>query len=120
MVGVIGPATLSIGWLEFTHAFRKDTYYVRPELLLIDEFGHQPFDQENTNDVFRVVSQRHKEGATVITANTGFSKWKTFFPSEAHAAAAVDRLVDDATILRFTGRSFRTPREIVGAELDTD
>lgn len=56
----------------------------------------------------------------MITANTGFSKWNTLFPSELHAAAAVDRLVDDATILRFTGRSFRQPREIVGAELGTD
>lgn len=101
----------------FRRTLRK---YVKPDVLLIDEFGHQPFDQQGTNYLFRIVSQRHKHGATVLTANTGFSKWKSFFPSETHAAAAVDRLVDDATILRFTGRSFRQPREIVGAELDSD
>jgi hypothetical protein len=32
--------------------------------------------------------------------------------------ATVDRLVDDATILRFTGTSFRNPSEVVGAPLD--
>jgi len=34
--------------------------------------------------------------------------------------ATVDRLVDDATILRFTGKSGRDPREIVGAPLDNE
>jgi hypothetical protein len=57
-------------------------------------------------------------GTIVLTANTGFSRWKALFPSEAVAVATVDRLVDGASILRFTGKSFRTPREIVGAPLD--
>jgi len=32
--------------------------------------------------------------------------------------ATVDRLVDRATILRFTGKSYRQPKEISGAPLD--
>jgi hypothetical protein len=32
--------------------------------------------------------------------------------------ATVDRLVDRATILRFTGKSSRQPREICGAPLE--
>jgi len=52
--------------------------------------------------------------------NTGFSKWRSLFPSEATAVATVDRLVDSATILRFTGKSFRQPREIIGAPLEDD
>ena len=47
----------------------------------------------------RVVSARHQNGSIVLTANTGFRRWKNFFPSEATAVATVDRLVDDATIL---------------------
>lgn len=39
-------------------------------------------------------------------------------PSEPQAVAIVDRLVDDATILRFSGRPFRTPRDVQGATLD--
>jgi len=54
----------------------------------------------------------------VITANTGFSKWKALFPSEETAVATVDRLVDRATILRFTGKSLRDPLVITGAPLD--
>ena len=101
----------------FKRAFRR---YLKPALLLIDEFGYEPFTSEATNYLFRLVSARHRAGSIVLTANTGFAKWKSLFPSEATAVATVDRLVDGATILRFTGRSFRQPRDIVGASLDDD
>jgi DNA replication protein DnaC len=101
----------------FKRALRR---YVKPSLLVLDEFGYQPFSNQATSDLFRVVSARHRQASIVLTANTGFSRWKRFFPSEAMAVATVDRLVDDATILRFTGKSCRDPREIVGAPLDDE
>ena len=101
----------------FKRAFRR---YVKPQLLLVDEFGYEPFTSEATNYLFRLVSARHRQGSIVLTANTGFSKWRTLFPSEATAVATVDRLVDCATILRFTGKSFRQPHQIVGAPLEND
>jgi len=91
---------------------------VKPDVLLLDEFGYQAFDAAATNSLFRVVATRHGQGSIVLTANTGFSKWKNLFPSEATAIATVDRLADRATILRFTGKSMRDPREIHGAPLD--
>ena len=101
----------------FKRAFRR---YVKPDVLLVAEFGYEPFTSEATNYLFRLVSARHKQGSIILTANTGFSKWKSLFPSEATAVATVDRLVDSATILRFTGKSFRQPRNIVGAPLEDD
>ncbi len=101
----------------FKRAFRR---YVKPAILLVDEFGYEPFTSEATNYLFRLVSARHRQGSIVLTANTGFSKWRSLFPSEATAVATVDRLVDSATILRFTGKSFRQPRDIVGAPLEDD
>jgi len=101
----------------FKRAFRR---FVKPEFLLIDEFGYEPFNSEATNYLFRLVSARHRQGSIVLTANTGFSKWRSLFPSEATAVATVDRLVDAATILRFTGKSFRQPQNIVGAPLEDD
>ena len=101
----------------FKRAFRR---YVKPRLLVIDEFGYEAFSPEATNYLFRLVSARYRQGSIVLTANVGFSKWKNLFPSEATAVATVDRLVDRATILRFTGKSFRQPRDIVGAPLEND
>ena len=101
----------------FIRAFRR---YLKPAVLLIDEFGYQPFDAEATDYLFRLVSARHRQGSIILTANTGFGNWKNLFPSEATAVATVDRLVDGATILRFSGTSFRRPHEIVGAPLEED
>ena len=92
--------------------------YTKPDVLLLDEFGYEPFTVRATNYLFRLVSQRHRKGSIILTANTGFTAWKKLFPSEANAVATTDRLVDDATILRFTGKSLRQPREIVGAPLE--
>lgn len=118
---------LAANMIEELHASHADgtfkrafSRYVKPQLLLIDEFGYEPFTSEATNYLFRLVSARHRQGSIVITANTGFSKWRSLFPSEATAVATVDRLVDNATILRFTGKSFRQPHTIVGAPLEDD
>lgn len=111
--------------LEDLHAAQADgstrrvlRRYVKPDVLLLDEFGYEPFDTQATNYLFRVVAARHGTGSIVLTANTGFTKWKSLFPSEAMAVATVDRLVDRATILRFTGKSFRAPKDVHGAPLD--
>lgn len=100
---------------SFQKALRR---YVKPAVLLLDEFAYEPFDSRATTYLWRVVAARHRQAATVLTANTGFTEWKNLFPSEAHAVATVDRLVDGATILRFAGKTCRAPKEIVGAPLD--
>ena len=100
---------------SFKRAMRR---YVKPAVLLLDEFGYEPFDSDATAYLFRLVSARHGQGSIVLTSNTGFSQWKNLFPSESQAMATVDRLVDRATILRFTGKTCRNPLEISGAPLD--
>jgi DNA replication protein DnaC len=101
----------------YKRAFRR---YVKPDVLLLDEFAYEPLDTQATTYLFRVVAARYEKGSIVLTANTGFSKWQTLFPSEVQAVAAVDRLLHDATILRFTGKTWREPREIHGAPLDDE
>ncbi len=99
----------------YKRAFRR---YEKPAVLVLDEFGNQDFDRKDTNYLFRLVSARHQKGSIVLASNTGFTNWKRFFPSEAQAVATVDRLIDCATILRFSGRSWRRPQDVHGAELD--
>ncbi|HQG27056.1 MAG TPA: IS21-like element helper ATPase IstB [Candidatus Ozemobacteraceae bacterium] len=101
----------------YTRTLRR---YTKPQLLICDEFGYEPFDSKATKYLFRLVSARHRQGSLIITSNTGFARWKTLFPSESAAVATVDRLVDQATILRFSGKGSRTPRDFHGDQLDDD
>jgi DNA replication protein DnaC len=96
---------------SYNRTFRK---YERYDILYLDEFGYDPFDSNATKHLFRLVSARHRKRSILLAANTGFNNWKSFFPSEAQAVATVDRLIDQATILRFSGKSFRKPRQILG------
>jgi DNA replication protein DnaC len=137
VIKAIGRAACALGYtvlyvvfaemLDTLHASRADgTFirtlrrYVKPQLLLIDEWAYEGVSLEATKDLFRLVSARHRQGSIVLAANTGFSRWAKLFPTEAAAVATVDRLVDDATILRFTGKGGRQPRDIVGAPLEDE
>jgi DNA replication protein DnaC len=95
----------------YNRTFRK---YEKYDILYLDEFGYDPFDSNATKHLFRLVSARHRKRSILLAANTGFNNWNSFFPSEAQAVATVDRLIDQATILRFTGKSFRKPKNILG------
>jgi DNA replication protein DnaC len=85
--------------------------YQRIDVLILDEFAYEPFDVRATQHIFRLISARHGLAPTLLAANTGFSKWNSLFPSEAQAVATVDRLIDNATILHFTGKSSRKPKD---------
>ncbi len=50
--------------------------------------------------------------------NLPFRRWGEFMASPEQAVAIADRLIDNATILRFGGPPFRKPRDIHGAPLD--
>ena len=100
---------------SFKRVFRR---FTKPSLLVVDELGYEGLNSKHANYLYRVVSARYGQGSVVITANVGFSKWSSFFPSDSQAVPTVDRLLDRATILRFTGKSFREPAEIHGAPLD--
>lgn len=92
--------------------------FENPDVLFLDELGYEDLDAAATNDLFRLVAARHRKKSTVVISNVGFKEWHRFFPSKAQAVATVDRLIDDATILRFSGKGCRKPREIHGGALD--
>jgi len=116
---------LTADLLEELHAALVDgTYnrtfrhYEKYDVLYLEEFGYAPFDADATKHLFRLVSARHRKRSILLAANTGFNNWKSFFPSDAQAVATVDRLIDQATILRFSGKSFRKPMLILGQGVD--
>ena len=68
-----------------------------------------------SGDVF---CARYRQRSTIVVSNLPFKQLGEFLPSPGQAVAIADRLVDDATILRFTGKPYRQPRDVHGAPLD--
>jgi len=102
------------------HTYRRVFRRVsRPDLLILDDCGFDTaLGNEAANELFRIVCARHRKRSMIVVTNLPFKQWGDFLPSPAQAVAIVDRLIDQATILRFGGEPFRKPREVSGAPLD--
>lgn len=113
--------------LEMLHAARADGTYrkafrrvTQPDLLVMDDAGFSTLGRDATNELFRLVCARYRERSTIVVTNLPFRRWEEFLPSPAQAVAIADRLIDQATILRFSGKPGRNPRDIHGAPLDDE
>lgn len=100
---------------SFRKAFHR---VVKPDLLILEDAGFADLDREHANDLFRVVNARYRQASTIVVSNLPFKQWGELMPSEPQAVAIIDRLIHDATILRFSGKPFRNPRDVLGAPLE--
>jgi len=101
----------------YRKAFRR---VAQPDLLVLDDAGFSSVGRDAANELFRVVCARHLQRSTIVVTNLSFKKWGEFLPSPAQAVAIAERLIDQATILRFSGKPFRRPRDIFGAPLEDE
>ena len=68
-------------------------------LIIIDEVGYLPFEQDAANLVFQLVSSRYEHASLILTSNLPFSSWGGVFGDQAVAAAMIDRIVHHADVL---------------------
>ncbi|EFC78764.1 IS21-like element helper ATPase IstB [Parafrankia sp. EUN1f] len=80
----------------------------RYKLIIIDEVGYIPFDQDAANLFFQLVASRYEQGSILVTSNLPFGRWGETFSDDVVAAAMIDRLVHHAEVLTLTGDSYRT------------
>lgn len=80
----------------------------RYKLIIIDEVGYIPFDQDAANLFFQLIASRYEIGSIMVTSNLPFGRWGETFSDDVVAAAMIDRLVHHAEVLTLTGDSYRT------------
>ena len=76
-------------------------------LIIVDEVGYLPFEQDAANFFFQLVSSRYEHASLVLTSNLPFSSWGGVFGDQAVAAAMIDRIVHHADVLTLKGASYR-------------
>jgi DNA replication protein DnaC len=65
-------------------------------LIIVDEVGYLPIEQDAANLFFQLVSSRYEHASLILTSNLPFSSWGGVFGDQAVAAAMIDRIVDGA------------------------
>ena len=76
-------------------------------LIIVDEVGYLPFEQDAANLFFQLVSSRYEHASLVLTSNLPFSGWGGVFGDQVVAAAMIDRIVHHADVLTLKGASYR-------------
>ncbi|HVS68911.1 MAG TPA: IS21-like element helper ATPase IstB [Mycobacteriales bacterium] len=76
-------------------------------LIVVDEVGYLPFEQDAANLFFQLVSSRYEHASLILTSNLPFSGWGNVFGDQAVAAAMIDRIVHHADVLSLKGASYR-------------
>jgi DNA replication protein DnaC len=86
---------------------RRLSLYLRPDLLLLDDFGLKPLQPPAPEDLYDVINERYEQGSILLTSNRAPAEWPDLFGNPLLASAGLDRLAHRAEILILAGNSFR-------------
>ena len=86
---------------------RRFQTYLRPDLLILDDFGLKPVSSPGPEDLLDIILERYERGSMLITSNRAPSEWPELFGNPLMASAALDRLADRAHVVIITGASYR-------------
>jgi len=86
---------------------RRVQTYLRPALLVLDDFGLKTLPAPGPSDLYDVIDGRYEQGSIVLTSNRAPAEWPDVFVDPLLASAGLDRLGDHAEVLVITGASYR-------------
>jgi DNA replication protein DnaC len=91
--------------------------FATPHLLIVDDLGLRPLENDEPIDLYEVIRQRYERGAMVLTSNRALEEWPPLFVDELLASAAMDRVMHHAHVVVIEGRSFRQPKSASGGSV---
>ncbi len=105
----------SVKLIRSLHAARADhswekriKRFLRPDLLIIDDFGLTALSPTQAEDFYEIVTERHLKSSMIITSNRPPQDWVPLFPDPVMANSALDRLAHHAHhIIIEGGESYR-------------
>lgn len=89
---------------------RKLQALVRPDVLILDDFGLKPLTSPADEDFHEIVCERYERGSIILTSNLDFEEWGNIFPNQVLGSATVDRLRHQAHRVLLDGPSNRKPK----------
>lgn len=85
----------------------------KARLLVLDEFGHVPFDVDGARLPCQVISESYERRSVISAANVESGRWGTVFADDKLAAAIVDRVARHGRLVEFGGPSHRLEESLM-------
>src|SRR5215207_7085677 len=86
---------------------RRLAGYVRPDVLILDDFGLRALTPPSPEDMYEIIAERYERGSIILTSNRAPNEWPELFGNPLLASAGLDRLAHHAETVVVPGRSFR-------------
>ncbi len=82
----------------------------RVDVLVIDEMGYLNLRPEQTNIFFKLMEERYRRHATIVTTNLQYDEWHNFLGNKALVDALLSRLRHQCHTVKIDGPSLREPQ----------
>jgi DNA replication protein DnaC len=102
-------ARLKSGKADGTY-LKEITKIEKQDLLIIDDFGIQPLDQQSRTILMEIIEDRHGKKSTLLTSQVPINLWHEVIGEQTIADAILDRIIHDAQRLELQGESMRKKR----------
>ena len=86
---------------------KKLDWYIKPDLLILDDWGMLAFSNQFLNILNEIVSERYENGSTIITSNRPIENWDELFSEPVISSALLDRIFHNSHIIKINGKSYR-------------
>jgi DNA replication protein DnaC len=80
---------------------------LKPDLLIIDDMGLKQLPKRAGEYLFEVIMRRYEVRSTMMTSNRPIEEWGKLIGDIPTAGTILDRLLQDAEMIPFKGRSYR-------------
>lgn len=94
---------------------KRLAHYLRPDLLILDDFGLRALLAPGPEDLYDIINERYEKGSIVLTSNRSPAEWPELFGDPLLASAGLDRLTDRAEMMVIRGDSYRAQGRSRGA-----
>jgi DNA replication protein DnaC len=86
---------------------KRIKYYVKPQVLYIDEVGYLSYSNRHADLMFTIISNRYRLKPTIITTNKPFNEWNEIFPNASCVISLIDRLTHNCETILIDADSYR-------------
>jgi DNA replication protein DnaC len=88
-------------------AIREMMKIEKQDLLILDDFGIQPYDLQSRTCLMEIIEDRHGKRSTIITSQLPIKQWYDVIGEKTIADAILDRIVHNAQRITLKGESLR-------------
>lgn len=85
----------------------------RQHLIILDDFGLQPLDNQNRMILMELIEDRNGRGSVIVTSQVPVQGWYDLIGEKTIADAIMDRLVHQSHRIELSGESMRKKKKII-------